>query len=107
MCKALKQLIPLFELLKDRFDLSRMKASDDSKVDVSMLNEVDKVLNIPYFLELSEMVRVVGTILERTAHRLEGCECHGGVWLGRMSAKRKRTILKRRTGYDHCFMKGR
>lgn len=53
------------------------------------------------------MVRSHGKILERTAHRLEGCECHRQIWTAPTSWAQKKRMLKRKLGYDACHLKGR
>jgi hypothetical protein len=107
LVKGLDQLIPLLPLLVEFYDKDKMCASDAGKSEAVLLTEVAEVLPEEFFLEISEAVRVQGTLLERTAHRLEGCECHREIWTSRASFKRKQQIMLQRHGYKHCFMKGR
>ncbi len=53
------------------------------------------------------MIRSQGAILERHAHRLEGCECHRDLWTSQSSWARKVEHLRHTTGFRHCYMKGR
>jgi hypothetical protein len=108
LCDALDHLIPLIDLLRSRFNLSRMMVSDDGKCEAKLLKDVDRILVQQHrLLELAELVRLSGKRLEQTAHRLEGCECHAHVWMARGSHKRKQRNVKASTGTDTCYMKTR
>ena len=105
---ALEHLCPLLDLLKQHFDLEKMMTNKEGKSEARLLQGVSDILrgehNLP---ELSNVVLLVGKQLELCAHRLEGCECHAGVWLSRTSHKRKQRVMKSTTGHADCFMKTR
>ena len=77
--KALEQLIPLWEPLKEVYDMSQLMGHEDGKSEAGLLREVDAALKTPLFLEFSELVRVQGVLLDRFCHALEGCTCHADV----------------------------
>ena len=47
LCKALSQLLPLYELLQECYDLSFMTTSEEGKSDAVLLREVEEVLKTP------------------------------------------------------------
>jgi len=61
----------------------------------------------PQFMEVCEMNRSHGKILERFAKRLEGCECHRELLTSRMSWKSKKRKLKQESGHANCYMRSR
>ena len=81
--------------------------SDDGKIDPVVAREAHAALRLPCFLEFCEMARSLGNVLERTAHRLEGCECHRAIWVATASHKTKKRLLQKQTGFDHCHKKTR
>ena len=105
--KALDQLIPLWEPLMELYDPKKLMSGADGKSEAGLLHDVDAALKTPMFLEISELVRALGTELERFAHTLEGCTCHADVWTARGSHRRKASVMEERTGFKHCYMKGR
>ena len=107
LSKALNQLIPLYESIQEKFSLEKMMKTDDGKIDVEVLKQVATVLKAPHFNEFNEMIRTCGEILEKYAHRCEGCECHRHIWMSKRSFAGKRKALKETTGHETCYMKGR
>ena len=57
LCKALDQLIPLYETLQQYYDVSKMMVSEDGKSEATLLREVDEVLKSEEFIELCESNR--------------------------------------------------
>jgi len=97
----------LFDTFQKYFDVDKLTKSEEGKSESLLIKEVKQVLDTDFFLDFCEMVRLRGCLLERTAHRLEGCECHAEVWKSRSSFKRKQAAMRKRTGYSTCFWKGR
>ena len=108
LSKALDQLLPIFEQLRARFDLATfLEAEDAGSVDPVMVREAHAALNSEHFFELTALMAEHGKILERFAHRLEGCECHREVWMEKGSHAQKRKRMQREQGHGTCFMKNR
>ena len=108
LSKALDKLVPIAKLLRDRFNLVRFTTSAESeKLDAQEMKNAYAALHTPHFVEMCELIRTHGHILERSAHRLEGCECHREIWIGKGTWKSKRQKLHSQTGYHRCCMKTR
>ena len=104
---ALDSLIPLFKVMKEVFDVNTFTHADEGKIDAAVVRECHEALHTKNFLPFCEMVRQAGKVLERTCHRLEGCECHRAIWMEKSNSKKKKRILETQTGFSHCHMKGR
>ena len=108
LSKALDQLLPILRKLRERFDLDRfLRSEDGAKVDANVVREAHVAINSTHFPELSEMMRLHGKILEKYAHRLEGCECHRSLLTSKTYRANKRKRMQQMTGYPTCFMKNR
>ena len=105
--RTLDHLVPLFDLLKSNYDISKLSESEEGKSEAVLLREVDVILKTPHFVENCELVRVLCGVLQRFAHRLEGCECHASLWKSQGNALRKKRVLKSTSGHEHCFFKTR
>ena len=105
---ALDELIPIFQVLVERFDLEKFIHGDtEGKIDVKIVRAAHAAINTPDFVGFCEMVRSQGKILERCAHRLEGCECHRTLLITATSSKQKKRAFTSSTGFGHCYMQGR
>ncbi|CAK0828340.1 unnamed protein product, partial [Prorocentrum cordatum] len=89
LAKALTELIPRFSILKDRFDLGKMKTSPERQVKTHVIDDAYASLQVPHFLKFCIMVKTSGNTLERFASRLEGCECHASLWKSHSNHKKK------------------
>jgi hypothetical protein len=104
--KVLAQLLPLLPILMLDFDPAKM-AAGNKEDDAKVIRAAGETLSQPFFLEFSHMVYQRGLVLERIAHRLEGCECHRDIWISRGSHAQKERTLLRQTGFATCCWKGR
>ena len=77
LAKALTKLIPLIEVMKQNWDVNQILSSDSGKkLSNETVRNCEKALFRPFFAEIGEMLRLHGDVLQRSAHALEGCECH-------------------------------
>ena len=107
LSQALDHFVPLSKDLKANFNAERILAGDSGALKNALVADVAKVLEVPCFLEACEMFRVVGKLVERTAHKLESCWCHETVWARPQSRKRKAQAFRRSVGTNTCVWKGR
>jgi hypothetical protein len=107
LSKALDKLVPLLEVLRSSFDFAKMSLGESGLLSMALVKNLKAVLAKPHLEEFGEMLRVVGAILERYAHKLEGCWCHEAIWTSGASFKRKAEQLYAATGYRKCVWKGR
>lgn len=89
--KAFDRLLPLLPIFVRNFnaDKLRLAGKDDGNVDANAIRDAEEFLKIEHVEAFCEMLKVQGHIVNRTAHRLEGCECHASLWLSKASHKRK------------------
>jgi len=100
--------VPILAELRRKFNLQLFLTSEDGgKVGAAVVRDAFDALNTEHFLELCELVRSHGKILELNAHRLEGCECHKQLWTSHRNLRGRREALRTLSGHPKCFMKGR
>ena len=107
LVKALDHLIPRFQLMKERFNVEKIERQPDGKVDSQLVKEAHATLSSELFIEFCVLVRSSGSILQRYAHALGGCQCHAEIWKEKSSWKSKKRKMELLTGSATCFMKGR
>ena len=54
------------------------------------------------------MLLIVGKVVEKYAHKLEGCWCHAHIWAATgQTRKWARAVFRKTVGLSQCFRKGR
>jgi hypothetical protein len=108
LSKALDALLPKFLLLRARFNLAALQASDSGSIlsDSTLVN-TDKALKIEFFEHAAELYRVMGKIIERCAKELEVCDCHHAIWHSNLSRKRRLAEMKKQANVERCVWMGR
>ena len=95
LSRALNKLVPIFEVLLEKFDLQKFLQNEDGKVDVQTAKLAHAAINTPDYVSFCEMVRSAGVIIDRAGHRLEGCECHREILIAKTSSRQKKRTLTR------------
>ena len=104
----LNKLLPIYDTLQLHWNEKVMVTGDSGVLDIALFREVTVVLNTNNILKFGELVRFTGQNLERYAHKLEGCHCHGHIWMSDMSWKRKQAqMMEESGGQKTCIWKGR
>ena len=99
---AFKKLIPLMKTLVANFSVEKLSTkTDDGKFDAQTIKDANRFISMQFVLPFSEMVRAMGEIINRSAHRLEACECHPHLWLAKTSRKRKQELDN--FNWEHVF----
>ena len=93
--------------MKERFSVEKIEQGQDGKVDSQLVKEAHATLNSELFVEFCVLVRTSGSILQKYAHALEGCQCHAEIWKEKSSWKSKKRKMEILTGSATCYMKGR
>ena len=106
--KALTKLVPLIQPLARFIDTARILNTGRVLTAGHLVQLVEHIFkNEPAFAEVSELLRVMGAVVEHYAKQLETCWCHEDTWLQRKShASRKRDFVAS-TGSQQCVWKGR
>ena len=108
LVKVLNKLLPIYMGLQEHWNEKVMVTGESGVLDVALFREVTTVLETQNILEFGELVRFTGQNLERHAHKLEGCHCHGHIWMSDMSWKRKQAqMMEESGGHKTCIWKGR
>jgi hypothetical protein len=107
LSRALDTLVPLYETLQRFFDKAKMLTGETGMLTISVVASLAQVLATPNIVEFGEMLRVVGKVLEKCAHKLEGCWCHADLWMSKGSFRKRTRALVNATGRATCVWKGR
>ena len=107
LSNALADLIPRIVMFQKYSSLEKIANCSPSMAKNSLLLSFAAVLDKPNLSPLCHLFFVFGKLLERYAHILESCWCHGHIWTSQTSGKRKAKLLIAESGHDRCFWKGR
>ena len=73
-------MLNFLHIMRDVFVSERfLLSAHGEQMNSNLAKECHVAMNSQGFKELSCMVFEHGHILDRVAHRLEGCECHGEI----------------------------
>ena len=111
LSEALTGMLRMLPALMAHWDEAKLLGTESGKLDRQVVKGVSDIFKRADFIfpVLSEMLRIVGVVVERFAKKLEGCWCHESLWTSgsRHGRKRKATAFKAATGHDNCPWKGR
>ena len=107
LCAACKAVLERWELLCRYFDMGKMTRSEAGRLDRKVLKAMKDIMEDKLFPLLCAIFLAIGSVIEKCASRLEGCECHQHVWTKKRKWSAKLAEVRESTGYDHCVWKGR
>ena len=106
--KALDSMLPLFLDLVEHFDVSKMLSSDSGhKLSNQVVTALAVTLSSKLILDVAELLRSIGYLVDTYAGKLESCFCHEQIRVQKTSHKRKQSLLKVSTGKPSCIWQGR
>ena len=109
LSKALDKLVVLIRIMIRDFDAK--KISGAGKQSVTESNKTNLCAAVfadePHFPEMCELLRVLGVVIEKHAHKLESCWCHSDIWGSRQAYKKRRAAVKTKVSANQCIWKGR
>ena len=108
MCKALDVITPIYDRFKAVFNREKMESADSSnKLSSSKIRDVAAALDVPNYLICAEFYRVLGTIVDRYAGKMEICDCHAHLWQRGRSFRKRKRMLESEVGSECCVWQGR
>jgi len=108
MVKAIDAVIFLWADLQEHFDLEKMLHSESGTLHSQTLTKVKDVLKTAWwFPVVAELFKTIAAIIERYAHKLEGCYCHAHIWMKKRKFALRVKEVQQETGIAGCVWKGR